>query len=115
MLLGNTKKELKMNTSIKAMKSELKTEAVGIRTAKSEFKDCQRKNPYGAYKAQWAKEEKQQDFRHKHIAYCLLRGTPYEKIENPREGNDPNWDAIEKFRKEYSHAEETVCVAAEGV
>jgi len=34
-------------------------------------------------------------YRHYHIAYCMLRGTPYEKIEQRvRENNEPNWTFI---------------------
>jgi hypothetical protein len=33
-------------------------------------------------------------FRHKHIAYCLLKGRVYEQIEKPSENNPPNWTII---------------------
>ena len=49
----------------------------------------------------WKREAEMQkirhEYRHWHIAYCLLRGTPYEKIEKPKEGNEPNQALIEKY------------------
>lgn len=41
-------------------------------------------------------------FRHLHIAYCLLRGTPMDKIESKvREGNEPSEYLINKFTDKY--------------
>lgn len=55
-----------------------------------------------------------EDYRHKHIAWSLLKGTPYDKIEKPHEENQPNWNKIEKYVNEYfkelSITEETLCV-----
>ena len=70
-------KELKLK-----LKSELKDIAANIRELKGKRK--QHANGYvpGLGSAQW-------DFRMKHIAYCMLRGTPYEKIESKhRDVND---------------------------
>ena len=37
-------------------------------------------------------------FRHRHIAYCqLFNNTPYELIENPRQGNEPDRKVLEKY------------------
>lgn len=46
------------------------------------------------------------DYRHHHIAYCLLRGTPYERIE-PKvlDGNEPNWELIESIKQKYLDVE----------
>ena len=34
-------------------------------------------------------------YRHYHVAYCMLRGTEYCKIEaKVREGNEPDWNVI---------------------
>lgn len=42
------------------------------------------------------------NYRHHHIAYCLLRGTRYEQIENKvKPGNEPNWVLIETILKQY--------------
>jgi len=39
-------------------------------------------------------------FRHKHIAYCLLRGRKYEEIENYCRV-EPNWQIIEQIKLKY--------------
>lgn len=40
-------------------------------------------------------------YRHHHIAYCQLWGTPREKIEKPAENNLPNESLIEGIMNEY--------------
>jgi len=47
-------------------------------------------------------------FRHKHIAYCQLRGRERHQIEKPREDNLPNEDLIKIFMDEFSREPETV-------
>ena len=44
----------------------------------------------------WRKHE----FRHKHIAYCILRGRKYEQIENFCKVA-PNFDRIDKIKAKY--------------
>ena len=42
------------------------------------------------------------NFRHLHIAYCLLRGTSMKRIESTvREGNEPNQRLIDKYTEKY--------------
>lgn len=37
-------------------------------------------------------------YRNAHIAYCMLRGTVYERIETKvREGNEPDWFIIDEL------------------
>lgn len=51
----------------------------------------------------------QYEYRHKHIAYCLLRGTPYELIESKvAEGNEPNWRYIDELKALHTRIEEAV-------
>jgi len=40
-------------------------------------------------------------FRHMHIAHCLLRGRKMEQIERPREDNQPNDATIYEYIKQY--------------
>lgn len=41
-------------------------------------------------------------FRHRHIAYCqFFNNTPYNSIEKPREGNEPDTEIIEKYKNEW--------------
>lgn len=49
----------------------------------------------------WGPEDLSRKYRHLHIAYCLLRGTEYSKIESPREGNKPNWRIVDQYILEY--------------
>ena len=50
-------------------------------------------------------------FRHHHIAYCEMRKTPYEKIENPHPNNLPNRIFIEKIKDDWKKKiqNENVC------
>jgi len=49
--------------------------------------------------------EKSREFRHKHIAYCLLRGRSYEQIEQPREDNKPDMVYVQMVMEEYEQPE----------
>jgi hypothetical protein len=43
-------------------------------------------------------------YRHYHIAYCMLRGTAYERIEaKVREKNEPDWGIINDLIKDNEH------------
>lgn len=42
------------------------------------------------------------EHRHRHIAYCELRGTPRERIEQPRPDNLPSEALIRKLKEEMS-------------
>jgi len=55
------------------------------------------------------------DFRHKHIAFCVLRGKIRDQIEKPSKGNEPDEAQIEKIIAEYMHliAEETRAITHE--
>ena len=45
-------------------------------------------------------------YRHRHIAYCIMRGTPYEKIEQPSENNRPNMNIVKSIIEEWSSQKE---------
>lgn len=89
---------------------QLKTRAVELRNAKAELKERQRSTPDDPSTHSFhfhVNMGLKYDYRHMHIAYCLLRGTPYEQIEpKVREGNEPNWYTIEKYKKEFENARE---------
>ncbi len=82
--------------TLKELKALLKTKATAVRAARQNLKQNARE---GLPQNSWAVHADSQDFREYHIAYCLARGTPYEKIE-PKvlEGNEPRWDRIEKIQ-----------------
>ena len=48
---------------------------------------------------------KSREFRHKHIAYCLLRGRSYEEFEQPREDNKPDMIYVQMVMEEYEQPE----------
>lgn len=87
---------------MKNLKTELKELAVKIHDLKANTKDYQRQHfgdsgtlGYELYKAKY-------EFRHKHIAYCLMRGRTLEQIEKPHEDNKPDMCYIEKLLITYS-------------
>jgi hypothetical protein len=44
----------------------------------------------------------QADYRHRHIIYChMFNGTPYDKIERPRDNHKPSSYQLEKIRKDW--------------
>ncbi len=87
------------------IKEELKKEAKELRDLKHEFKNGQRGTNKGkrvwendVQKAKW-------EWRHKHIAYCMLKGRTYEQIEGKcSEDNRPNMQLVEKFRQGFINA-----------
>jgi hypothetical protein len=87
---------------ILSLKSQLKAQAVVIRETRKEMKNFQRENR-GCQGGLLRKlEVLRADYRHRHIAYCLMRGTPYERIEKPREGNEPDMALIREIQNEYT-------------
>jgi len=83
------------------LKNELKSLGKDIAELKTELKATQRANKYAGTlqnKLRYLKH----DFRHKHIAYCLMRGVPLEMIENPRADNKPNLELVRSIIDEHS-------------
>lgn len=83
------------------LKNELKKLAKDIRKWKNRRKLDMRMK----YKvALWDVENKVSyykfEFRHKHIAYCLLRGRTYEQIEQ-KTNTPPNFDYVTQIREKY--------------
>jgi len=98
--------------NFKTLKEELKEMAVKIKETKIETKDTQKKGEY-AGSLQYALLKFRREYRHKHIAYSLMRGRSYEQIEPKcREGNEPNKDLIQEIIDEYSQTEEDVRACA---
>ena len=92
-----------MKTKLQELKKELKTLATEIRKTRTEYKDRQRNGTYSEWVTALRRLKKLQwEFRHKHIAYCLLRGTLYEDIEKTvGDDNQPNWSIIEGVKNVY--------------
>jgi hypothetical protein len=106
---------------ILVLKNELKELAENIRKAKSDCKAFQRE--HGGSDGDWAGKpgespwishysiisKLKHEFRHKHIAYCLLRGRTLDEIEHPAEVNKPDQTLIQEILHAYT---ENVCVSA---
>jgi hypothetical protein len=96
-----------MSLKRKQLKTEIKDLSVRIRDSKAKYKDAQRNaGPSWAIsvdlgKAYW-------EFRHKHVAASLLRGTPMEKIEVRTKTNTPalNTDLVQQYVAEYGAKDE---------
>lgn len=98
-----------MNTKIKELKAELKDLAIKINAGKIKLKEYQRAHGGNHGIDGCALLKTQIEYRHKHIAYCILRGRTIDQIENKnREGNEPNQDLINEYW-EYAY-EEAICV-----
>lgn len=77
--------------TIQDLKKDLKNQAILIRSLKNKRKE----SPHG-YVA--GLDLARSNYRYDHVAYCLLRGTPYEMIE--KKCNDPiYWPSIESRMK----------------
>lgn len=95
---------------LKELKSRLKELALFNRQYKSKFKDMQRGNITWQDLSTFARTAPVGDYRHMHIAYCLLRGRKYEQIENKvRPGNEPNWTHVESVLQQYREVDEIAC------
>ena len=88
-----------MNTAILEFKNKLKSIATTIRELKDSRKEDKRTRPLWEIEVKILKLKF--EFRHNHIAYCELRGTPYDKIESPSIYNPPNGSLIEKIKIEW--------------
>lgn len=83
------------------LKEELKTKAIAITLNKNAMRNNQR-NGKDCWKEQCEVIRLKYLFRHKHIAYCELRGRTREQIEPVvREGNDPDETLIQSFKEKF--------------
>lgn len=90
------------------LKDDLKIKAAKIRKDKIKTKTRQKAGEY-AGDLQYSLLKQRRDYRHRHIAYSMLRGRTYDQIESKcREDNKPNMDLIKELMDEYS--KDNVCV-----
>lgn len=78
-----------LKNELKALAASIKENKLAYRKAQSNFS----KGDMNAFKevmAYYLISRLSWDFRHKHIVYCLLNGTPMDKIEKPAKDNLPN-------------------------
>lgn len=96
---------------IHALKQELKELALTIKNDKIAYKESQRIASYAIY-SEFAREipKLSYSYRHKHIAYCMLRGKAYEKVEpKVKEGNEPNWPLIYSIMNQFRDSDPISC------
>lgn len=98
--------------SRKELKIELKSMANDIRVNKHGMKDYQRDNNgcqgsfwYSLYKLRY-------EYRHKHIAYSMLRGRKYEEIESKSTIVRPNFNYIKEIMDAHKEIPQDVCLGA---
>jgi hypothetical protein len=90
-------------SSLKELKKILKDLAVQITASKAACKKYQKEHR-GHDGGHYAEiNGKRCEYRHLHIAYCLIRGRNYACIEKPREGNEPDMAYVNKIREQYEN------------
>lgn len=96
-----------MKSTIKEFKQEQKQGAEEIREYRLEVKKAQRDRRFGRSDPDpWSLYTKSQKWRHRHIAYCMLRGKTYEEIEpKVRDDNEPDMGLVESIMSNYSPPE----------
>ena len=92
------------------LKKELKKLAKEIRYWKSKRKQDNRGN-YSLQNIETSVRTRKYEFRHRHIAYCQLRGRLREQIEQPASDNLPNERYIERIIEQHG---ETLRASAQG-
>jgi hypothetical protein len=81
------------------MKQSLKELSQKIRTLKTSRK-LKNRNDRPLWDIELEIYHAKREFRHRHIAYCLVRGRTYEEIETPGEYNKPDMRKVEGIREE---------------
>ena len=79
------------------IKEQLKSLAKEIRKKKEQRKSCLSGYVPGLFSDRY-------EFRHRHIAYCLLKGTELSAIETPSGDNKPDMNLVENYKEDYSEA-----------
>ena len=99
------KREIIMKTikeQLALVKEILKVEAKELTTDKVNVKNSQRSGNWSKSLGQYGLQQKRQEWRHKFIAYCELRGRTLDEIEgNCREGNEPDRQTIEAYKQQF--------------
>jgi hypothetical protein len=89
--------------NIFTFKAEQKVLAKKIRETKTDCKKLQKAKDY-AGSLQYQILKLKNDYRHRHIAYSMLRGRTYEQVEKTCR-KAPNFDRIKEIMAEYTPKE----------
>lgn len=86
--------------TLKELKALQKARAARQKSDRQAYKQAQRTQQPSPLKwGSWSLSLNSQEYRHHHIAYCLERGTPYERIEpKVHAGNEPDWKLVDQIR-----------------
>ena len=80
--------------------SKMKVLANEIKTLKRDYRNAMKtKGDYWGAQVKCA--QMRREFRHRHVALCMLRGKPYERIETATEGNLISWALLAQYTAEY--------------
>lgn len=85
--------------SLYEVKQSQKKLAKEIRILKNSRKQDVRNRPLWEVESDLHKAK--YEYRHRHIAYCIVRGRTRDEIEHPSENNLPNERYIEKLIESY--------------
>jgi len=98
------------HTKYPELKMELKKLAKEIKEWKRNRKEDRRfELKMHQYQVQDQVDWRKDDFRRKHIAYCMLRGRKYEQIENYCRVS-PDFDRIDEIMEKYEP--KAICASA---
>ena len=89
------------------LKFELQELAERIKALKSHRKENNR-GEWKLWQLEYNISKMKYEFRHKHIAYCLLRGTEYDQVEKPAGNNAPNMEVVNRYMEQHSEKQEDV-------
>lgn len=104
-----------MNTKMEALKKEQKQRAIDLKENKNGHRNSQRQGDWVAADTHLCEVfSLKKEYRHKHIAYSIMRGRKYEEIERTcRDDNKPDFDYVDKIMAAYAEeAHEDVCAGA---
>jgi len=90
-----------MTSVMSQIKEELKQLAKDLRIQKGLFKSKQREEGC-SYRDFANLSASKVNARYSHIAICLVRGTPYERIEpKVKPGNEPDMESVENYKEDF--------------
>ena len=84
------------------LKQWLKDNAKELTKLKLELKNYQRNHGGSGSTYHYEVDKLRHEWRHKHIAYCIMRGRTYEQIENPSSDNPANTTLIQRYIEEFT-------------
>jgi hypothetical protein len=100
---------MKEMSNLYNLKKYVKEQANLIQISKKELKTFQKENSGWDNGRFDIIKNLSKDYRHHHIAYSLLKGIPYESIEQPKENNAPDMDLIKEIQDAYTSQDVCAC------